>query len=133
MCQHSWENMANFGKGESSKEESLFTMGEVEIDIKEQQAKRKEQNETGKVEMIYIAEEVGTPHGGLEPMCTILDTGFNKSTAGRRWTAEHIQIITAEDKDKASKITNESKIKTKVEGRSVRESTMTVVAPVQQM
>ena len=42
--QHTWENMANFGRGESSEEESLFNTGEVEIDNKEQQAKEKKEN-----------------------------------------------------------------------------------------
>ena len=35
-CQHSWENMANFGKCENSEEESLVTMGEIKTDPKKQ-------------------------------------------------------------------------------------------------
>jgi hypothetical protein len=111
-CPHSWENMVNIAEGKSSSdEESLFTMG---ID-----------------ETVYmVSKEEDNILGGFGWNFAILDTGCNKSVAGRRWTEEYLAVLGEADKEKVQIKEVDVKQKFRFGGGKVCVATKEVKAPV---
>merc|ERR1712112_600552 len=84
-CPHSWENMVNFVDSDSSSSEDLlFSMAGTDmID-----------------ETVFYSSKERNMLGGFGWNVAIIDTGSNKSVAGREWTEEYLAALG--DKDRSS-------------------------------
>ena len=84
QCPHSWENMVNFVGSESSSEDSLFSMAGTD----------------GIDEAVFYSSKEKNMLGGFGWNVAIIDTGCNKSVAGREWSKEYLDALGDEDRRK---------------------------------
>ena len=85
QCPHSWENMVNFVESDSSgSEDSFFSMaGTDAID-----------------DAVFYSSKEKNMLGGFGWNVAIIDTGCNKSVAGREWSKEYLAALGDEDRSR---------------------------------
>ena len=82
QCPHSWENMVNFVDSDSSSEDSLFSM-----------ASKEQESDVIDDAVFYSSKGVRNMLGGFGWNYAIIDTGCNKSVAGKEWSDENLAAL----------------------------------------
>ena len=88
-CPHSWENMVNFVESDSSSEDSFFSM-----------AGREQGTDAIDDAVFYSSKEERNMLGGFSWNYAIIDTGCNKSVAGKEWSKEYLAALGDKDRNK---------------------------------
>ena len=89
QCPHSWENMVNFVDSDSSSEDSLFSM-----------ASKEQESDVIDDAVFYSSKGERNMLGGFGWNYAIIDTGCNKSVAGKEWSDEYLAALGDRDRNK---------------------------------
>ena len=96
QCQHSWENMVKIGVEGSSEEDAMFSIGGITIQEEEQEGDDNKKEVDAVDDPIFITNNKHKMIGGFGWHHAIIDTEYNKSVAGDKWTEEYIRALSKE-------------------------------------